>query len=130
MTNRFQVMAVFSRQVVRRVYQEELARLDRHLDRSRRHLLKRARRPLLRPLYRIRPTHRERLRAVLTQHRALAQVQGMRERLQAIWARSSASQDALVHALEDWCRQAEASGIQALRDFARQLQGYRLVPAI
>ena len=124
--NRFQVMAAYTRQVVRRVYREELARLDR----TRRRALRRARRPLLRPLYRLRPGHRAHLGRVLAQHRDLAQVQRMKEALQALWARSAASQDALVHALEEWCRQAEASGIEALREFARQLQGYRLVPAV
>ncbi len=124
--NRFQVMAAFTREVVYRVYREELARLDR----SHRALLRRARRPLLRPLYRVRPGQAQRLRVVLARHASLAQVRRMQDRLQAIWTRSSASQEALVQALQEWCRQAEASGIQALGDFARQLQAYRLAPAV
>lgn len=124
--NRFQIMTVYTRQVVQRVYREELARLDH----ARRRALRRARRPLLRPLYRMPPHYRARLGTVLAQHSDLAQVQRMKEALQALWARSAASQDALVRALEDWCRQAESSGIEALREFARQLQGYRLVPAV
>jgi stearoyl-CoA desaturase (delta-9 desaturase) len=53
----------------------------------------------------------------------------MKQRLQEIWQRSAATQDLLLHALEDWCRQAEATGIQALRDFSRKLKTYALNPA-
>jgi stearoyl-CoA desaturase (Delta-9 desaturase) len=30
--------------------------------------------------------------------------------------------------LQDWCREAEASGIRALQEFAVRLRGYALVP--
>ncbi|HHJ13699.1 MAG TPA: acyl-CoA desaturase [Gammaproteobacteria bacterium] len=51
-----------------------------------------------------------------------------RERLRAVWERSSASQEALLKALQDWCHEAEASGVQALQQFARRLRGYSLRP--
>ena len=48
-------------------------------------------------------------------------------RLQAIWDRSTANSDLLLQQLEDWCNRAESSGIEALREFAFQLRGYRLI---
>ena len=36
------------------------------------------------------------------------------------------SQEALLHSLQDWCRQAESTGIQALEQFAQTLRGFSL----
>ena len=55
----------------------------------------------------------------------LTTVYTMRDELAAVWQRSTASKDQLVHQLEDWCRRAEASGIDALEAFARRLRSYR-----
>jgi len=38
-------------------------------------------------------------------------------------------QEKLMQALQDWCAQAEASGVRALQEFARSLRGYSLKPA-
>lgn len=47
-----------------------------------------------------------------------------RRRLQDIWARTTASQKELLDALQDWCKQAEATGIKGLQDFVAYLQSY------
>ncbi len=52
-----------------------------------------------------------------------------KQRLQQIWKRSTVDQDALLFALREWCRQAEAAGIAVLQDFARSLRGYTLAKA-
>jgi stearoyl-CoA desaturase (delta-9 desaturase) len=51
-------------------------------------------------------------------------VYAMRDELQTLWQRSAASKEQLVHQLEDWCRRAEASGIDALKAFSRRLRSY------
>ncbi|WP_373509519.1 transposase, partial [Thiocapsa sp.] len=51
-----------------------------------------------------------------------------RERLQEIWDRKAPSQEALLNALQDWCQQAEATGIQALERFSQNLRGFALKP--
>jgi stearoyl-CoA desaturase (delta-9 desaturase) len=33
----------------------------------------------------------------------------------------------LLHALQDWCHEAEATGIQALREFSNKIRTYSLV---
>lgn len=48
----------------------------------------------------------------------------MRIELSAIWERSHSTREQLLHQLQDWCARAEASGIQALRDFALRLRSY------
>jgi stearoyl-CoA desaturase (delta-9 desaturase) len=48
----------------------------------------------------------------------------MRQELSEVWQRSSLSKEQLVRQLEDWCLRAEASGIEALRQFSRRLRSY------
>ena len=67
---------------------------------------------------------RSRLSEAVKSNRVLATVHSMREELEQIWARSTASRDQLVRQLEDWCRRAEASGIDALEQFSRRLRCY------
>ncbi|MEJ5211305.1 MAG: fatty acid desaturase [Burkholderiales bacterium] len=67
---------------------------------------------------------RETLEQALHSSRVLATIYAMRKELAAIWARSTASQEELLKRLEDWCQRAEASGIEALQQFARRLRAY------
>ena len=59
-----------------------------------------------------------------TSSQVLAKVHRSRQQLQQVWERTATSQDALLSALQQWCRDAEASGIKALQDFAENLRGY------
>ncbi len=47
-------------------------------------------------------------------------------RFQAIWEQTTASQKELLEALQAWCKEAEATGIEALKNFAQSLQRYTL----
>jgi stearoyl-CoA desaturase (Delta-9 desaturase) len=67
---------------------------------------------------------RVRLSETVRSSRVLATVHSMREELTQIWGRSTASRDQLVRQLDDWCKRAEASGIQALEQFSRRLRCY------
>lgn len=62
--------------------------------------------------------------AAIRQSKTLATVYNMREELAQVWQRSTASKEQLVKQLEDWCHRAEASGIDALQKFSRQLRCY------
>ncbi len=73
---------------------------------------------------------RQRLGEILDANASLKTVHEFRERLRALWDhRKVTSNDRLIAQLKEWCAQAEASGIKALQDFARQLQGYRMAGA-
>jgi stearoyl-CoA desaturase (Delta-9 desaturase) len=69
-------------------------------------------------------TERDERERVLKASSRLATVYTMRDELAALWQRSTASKEQLVHQLEDWCRRAEASGIDALQTFSRRLRCY------
>ena len=60
----------------------------------------------------------------LRHSKVLETVVQMRQELAALWQRSNASKEQLVHQLEDWCARAEQSGIEALQQFSRRLRCY------
>lgn len=125
---RLLVMAHFAREVVHRVHREELDKVKPE-DRESWALLKRARRLLVREASLLDEASRRWLHSALERSERLRTVYAMKERLAEIWKRSAATQEHLRHALEEWCRQAETTGIQALESFSRKLRTYRLVAA-
>lgn len=88
-----------------------------------------ARRTLIRDASLMDEGMRGRLDRLLNISQRLRTVYQFRQRLQAIWTERTQSQAQLIAALQDWCSQAEESGIQVLQDFAQRLRGYSLVPA-
>ena len=72
---------------------------------------------------------RKRLESALSESHALQTVYQYKMRLQAIWQERSASHERLLQSLQEWCREAEASGIRALQEFARTLPMYSVKPA-
>jgi stearoyl-CoA desaturase (delta-9 desaturase) len=70
------------------------------------------------------PNEREARDRVLKASSKLQTVYTMRDELASLWQRSAASKEQLVHQLEDWCKRAEASGIEALQNFSRRLRWY------
>jgi stearoyl-CoA desaturase (delta-9 desaturase) len=66
---------------------------------------------------------------MLQEYHRLETVYQFRQQLQEIWSRAWSSQEAPLQALQEWCRQAEQSGIKALEEFAFTLRGYSLQQA-
>jgi stearoyl-CoA desaturase (Delta-9 desaturase) len=126
-TARFQVMAHFARDVMHHVYREELKKADPN-DRESWALLKRAKRLMVRETTLLDETSRGWLHKALETNTTLKTVYAMKQKLADIWQRSATTQEHLRHAIEEWCRQAEETGIQSLRDFSRKLRTYRLAP--
>jgi stearoyl-CoA desaturase (delta-9 desaturase) len=54
----------------------------------------------------------------------LQTVYRMRQELSAIWGRSTASREQLLEQLQAWCKRAEESGVQSLKDFSVRLRCY------
>jgi stearoyl-CoA desaturase (delta-9 desaturase) len=123
-THRMHVLARYARDVVRPVTRKELCADER----SCRRLYRQARKLLIKEESRLDASSRARLARILEQSQALATVHRFQHRLQAVWNRTATSQEALLQALQEWCRQAEATGIQALEDFAKNLRGYLPAP--
>ncbi|CAN5217503.1 fatty acid desaturase [soil metagenome] len=72
---------------------------------------------------------RERMQGYIAARPQLVQLMEFRRRLLAIYEIRSAEAEARMDALKAWCREAEASGIEALQEFSLRLKGYALVPA-
>jgi stearoyl-CoA desaturase (delta-9 desaturase) len=123
LSSRLQVMAQYGRIVLSRVHKEEL---QKAADASYRQLLRRAKSLLVRDESLLTPEARERLESVLSRSNTLRTVYQYKRQLQAIWQERTASHDRLLHSLQEWCKQAEATGIRALQDFARSLPRYTL----
>ena len=71
-----------------------------------------------------------RLGDLLDTNAALKTVHEFRERLSEIWTSANVSNEALLQQLAEWCREAEASGIRALEEFAERLRSYQLAAAL
>ncbi len=122
--HRYRVMAEFGSRVVLPILREEVRRADR----SCRGLYRRARGALLRDEAFLDAGERASLGEVFSRSQTLQVVCEYRRRLQALWGRSNAAPEGLLRGLQDWCRQAEETGIQALQEFAARLRGYSLSP--
>lgn len=126
---RFEIMANFIRDVVHDVHKQEIKKLARSGNRQYIALMKRGRVLMTRESRLLNDRARDQLSYVLTLSPRLQQVYVMKQRLQQIWSSQAQSQEKLLRALEDWCRAAEASGIEALREFSRRLRRYELASA-
>lgn len=122
--HRMHVLANYAREVVQPVAEEEICRSEVHCRR----VARQARRLLAADRKHLDQAARARLQEILDRSQVLATVHQYRERLQGIWERTATSQEVLLQSLQDWCCEAEATGIKALEDFSRSLRGYQ--PAI
>ena len=121
-TNRYEVMARYARQM-RVTVQAELDALQaKSADVSR---LEAVRRWLHRDDDKVPAKYKAKVEQVRAQHPALAQMHAMREELRQLWSNTTLTRDQLAKNLQAWCRRAEESGIAALRDYAVQLRAVR-----
>ena len=73
-------------------------------------------------------SHQARIQRMLEQSQALKVIYEKRLALQQIWVKTSSNGHDMLEAIKQWVAEAEASGIQSLRDFAEQLKTYSLRP--
>jgi stearoyl-CoA desaturase (delta-9 desaturase) len=117
-THRYDVLTRYAR-AIRKTTGEELAKLGDNLpDR------KLIARWLNRDRDDLKADEQVSLARVLANSERLKQLYQMRQELAAIWHRSSATREQLVFQLQDWCRKAEESGIEALSQFSLKLRSY------
>ncbi|OGT42701.1 MAG: aminotransferase [Gammaproteobacteria bacterium RIFCSPHIGHO2_12_FULL_40_19] len=119
-THRFQVMARYTGEVILPALQEERKRASKTSLR----LLARARTILVRETTLMPTAQKTRLANLLENFQSLRVVYQFRLKLQDIWSRSTATQKELLDALQEWCQQAEATGIETLRRFSGHLKTY------
>ncbi|MBI6955832.1 fatty acid desaturase [Pseudomonas sp. B21-023] len=124
LNNRFQIMAQYRKLVIGPLVKQELDKVDTSV----RHRFRRAKRLLSRETSLLQDRHHARIESLLAHSQALKTIYEKRLALQQIWARTSANGHDMLAAMKDWVHEAEASGIQSLRDFAAQLKTYSLRP--
>ncbi|HET7586489.1 MAG TPA: fatty acid desaturase [Gammaproteobacteria bacterium] len=117
--NRLHVLRHYSHQVIQPVLEDESRRQP---------MLAKARKLLVRDSALLDEQARKRLSATLRDSRALRTVYEYRQQLQELWEGTAHNNEKLLQQFRDWCARAEASGIQSLQEFARQLEGYRTQP--
>lgn len=117
MVHRFQVMTDYFRNVVVPVVHEEAERAGASLRRWRRQAAK---------MLAFQNRERGIAHRWFARRPSLATVWEFRQRLRSLYERRGHTPESMLSALQDWCRDAEATGIRALQQFAARLKGYRL----
>jgi fatty-acid desaturase len=125
LNNRFQIMAQYRKRVIAPLVRQEKASAGSEA----RPLFRRAKSLLARETSLLSERHQARISAMLEQSQALQVIYAKRLALQQIWLRTSSNGHEMLEAVRQWVQEAEASGIQSLREFAEQLQSYSLRPA-
>lgn len=118
--NRMHVLRDYTRQVTLPVFDREKAIAAGNSA------LKRAKKLFVRQPMLLDDAAKIRLRELLSHHAALETVHQFRERLKVLWSGAQVSNENLLEQLQQWCVEAEASGIQALQDFSARLRSYQL----
>jgi stearoyl-CoA desaturase (delta-9 desaturase) len=117
--NRFHVLKLYGANVIRPVLKVELS--GAHARRQ----LRRLRKWLTREDLILSAQQKQALNEALGESSTLRTVMEYKRRLKALMQPSVTESDRLAR-LQEWCTKAEASGIEALNEFARQLRGYSM----
>ncbi|KQO39574.1 aminotransferase [Pseudomonas sp. Leaf83] len=125
LNNRFQIMAQYRKLVIAPLVKQEMAKADESV----RHLFRRAKRLLSREPSLLEEQHHAHIADMLAQSQALKVIYEKRLALQQIWVKTSSNGHDMLEAIKQWVHEAEASGIQSLREFAEQLKTYSLRPS-
>ncbi len=120
--NRMHVMASYASDVLRPVVRKEVCNSAENCRKRYRQI----KRLLENDEKKLDVSAREKLARLLAESQSLETVYRFRQQLKDVWGQTASSQDVLIKSLQDWCRNAEETGIQALQEFARTLRGYTL----
>ncbi len=124
LTHRFQVMTDYFKGVIAPTLHEEAL----HAGASLKALPRSLRKALGNGGRWLDEKSREHLQEIVKQRPSLATVCEFRTRLASVLERGNSGAEVMMNSLQEWCREAEATGIRALQDFAARLRGYSLVP--
>jgi stearoyl-CoA desaturase (delta-9 desaturase) len=117
--NRYEVMAGYAREM-RRACKVEIAQLKAKGQDS--GMLKAAKHWLHRDDDKVPAAAKPQLEQVRAAHPVLDKMVSMREELRQMWLNTNHSREQLTVELQAWCRRAEESGIEALRQFSLKLR--------
>lgn len=118
--NRLQIMSQFYTMVIRPILRDEKQKNSSSLLKQATHIFKKGE-------HRLNNEAKLRLQTLLKQCERLRIVYNYRCMLQNVWLKAAKSQVELVEALQAWCKAAEESGLEVLRQFSMRLHGLTLV---
>ena len=123
--HRFHIMKLYGRKVIKPVVRHERRSADNYASK----LFRRVRKLMTREDIQLDSTAMQTLQDALKQSKALATVYHFKQQLKELWQHSASNQAKRVERLQQWCVDAEKTGIQALQEFAAYLRRYTLQPA-
>lgn len=112
-TNRFQLMAHYAKEVIVPVFKQSASRLD---------LSSRVKKLMIAESCLVDAQGKQQLQQALDSCQDMKTVYEYKQRLQNIWAHTTATQKELLDAVQTWCKEAEATGIAALQNFAARIR--------
>jgi stearoyl-CoA desaturase (delta-9 desaturase) len=121
--SRLHVMSQYARRVALPVLQSAQQKATSPSDRA---LFKQLGKAFSRNRHGLAAAAKPDLAAAVASDQSLAVVYEFGQELQDMWQRTYSSHEKLLQALQDWCSQAEATGVKYLEDFAQSLRGYSL----
>src|SRR5690554_7060100 len=122
--SRFDIMRQYRKRVMEPVLRQQRSLMDDEI-RPRYRKLKQL---LSREASLIKPKDKEQLETVLERHEILRQIYEKSHELQRLWRQRGLKPQDKLQALMEWCKEAEASGIRYLEEFAAHLRAYSLRP--
>ena len=126
LAHRFQAMTDYHRNVLVPALREEAAAAGEKL---RRMMPRQLRKGIVDDGRWLSPEAREQLQGWVQQRPRIRTLIEYRRRLAEVLESRSRGANDTLNALQQWCREAEASGIQALQEFSLRMKGYALQPA-
>ena len=123
-SNRWHVMSDYAHEVIGHVHKDEM----RKANMTGRTLLRRGKKLMSRADSLLDMNARLRLESILEHSDTLNEVYMFKQRLQEIWTEKTATRETLVRDLQNWCREAESTGIVALEEFSLSIKAYTLQP--
>ncbi len=120
--NRFQVMANYYSNVLAPMLQQ--VKREQVISEQDKKLVQRASVLLKRDESLLSPKSHSHLQELLERYEQLRTAYHFRQSLQYVWEKTASSQKELIDSLQAWCKQAEDSGLESLKQFSMQLKGY------
>ncbi len=122
-TNRYEVLSKYAK-TLKHTYRVEIAQLKQAMPDFGTLDMKRVKQWLHKDADTLNEQEKLKLNLVIQNSKNLNVAYTLRQELATIWQRSTATKEQLVKDLEDWCKRAEDSGIEALQQFSRRLRCY------
>lgn len=118
--NRFHIIKLYGRKVVRPVIRLECKRTNEYC----RGLFRSVHKLMTREDIKLDKQARQALDEAMSHSQTLATVYRFKQQLKELWEHHKHDQAKRIERLQAWCQAAEQSGIAALQDFAAYLRGY------